>query len=222
MLTADQIQQNHTIHLGYIEKYLGTRSKAILSMYKDFEEALIMSPASSKTWYHNSFPGGYLDHVNRVIYTSLEVAKLWKATLGGNLDFTIEELVFSAMFHDLGKLGSEEGPNYLTQTDKWRKDKLQENYSNNPELPFMLIPDRSLFLLQRYGIPVSQKEYLAIKLHDGVFEEGNKPYFFSYKPESKLRSNLVHILHTADYIASKVEVDIEQNSNKSPNQELKL
>jgi hypothetical protein len=210
MLTAEQIQHNYNTHLDYINKYIPERSKNILLMYKDFEDTLAIAPASSKTWYHNAFPGGYLDHVNRVVYSALEVAKLWKTTLGGTLDFTIQELVFSALFHDLGKLGSEEGPNYIPQQDKWRQEKLQEKYTNNPELPFMLIPDRSLYLLQRYGIPVSQKEYLAIKLHDGVFEDSNKAYFFSHKPESKLRTNLVHILHMADYMASKVEVDLQK------------
>lgn len=208
MLTPEQLESNWKTHLEYIDKYIPDRKKKIREMYKDFEEIAIMAPASSKTWYHNAFPGGYIEHVNRVITTSLEVAKLWKSTLGGTLDFTIQELVFSAMFHDLGKLGGEEGPNYIPQEDKWRQDKLQEKYTINSDLPFMLIPDRSLYLLQRYGIPVSHKEYLAIKLHDGVFEEGNKPYFMSHRPESKLRTNLVYVLHTADFIASKVEVDI--------------
>jgi hypothetical protein len=216
MLTPEQIEKNWLIHLEYVDKYIADRGKKVKELYKDFEEIAILAPASSKTWYHNAFPGGYIDHVNRVIHTGLELAKLWKQTLGGSLDFTIQELVFSAMFHDLGKLGSVEGPNYLPQTDKWRQDKLKEVYTQNPELPFMLIPDRSLFLLQRYGIPVSQKEYLAIKLHDGVFDDANKAYFFSHKPESKLRTNLVHILHTADYIASKVEVDLYKKAIETP------
>lgn len=208
MLTPEQIQENWNTHLGFVDKYIPQRKKNIKAMYKDFEEVAVLAPASSKTWYHNAFPGGYIDHVNRVVTTAIDIAKLWKGTYGGTLDFTQEELIFSALFHDLGKLGSEEGPNYIPQEDKWRQDKLKEMYTPNPALPFMMIPDRSLYLLQRYGIPVSQKEYLAIKLHDGVFEEGNKPYFFSNKPESKLRTNLVHILHLADYMASKVEVDL--------------
>jgi len=46
--------------------------------------------------------------------------------------------------------------NYLPQTDKWRQDKLSEMYTNNPELDFMLIPDRSLFVLQKFNIPVTK------------------------------------------------------------------
>jgi len=210
MLTAEQIQNNWNTHIEYINKYLANdpRKDKILMLYQEYSDIAVLAPASSKTWYHNSFPGGYIDHVNRVISTAIQVAKLWKTTMGGILDFTQEELIFSALFHDLGKLGTPGKPNYIPQTDNWRKDKLQENYTQNVELDFMLIPDRSLFILQTNNIPVSKNEYLAIRLHDGVFDDANKAYFFSHQPNSKLRTNLVHILHIADYMASKVEVDI--------------
>ena len=71
----------------------------------------------------------------------------------------------------------------------------------------MLVPDRSLFTLQQYGIKTSEKEYLAIKCHDGLFAEGNKPYFFSNNPNSRMKTSIVNILHAADFLASKVEYD---------------
>ena len=52
-------------------------------------------------------------------------------------------------------------------------------YSYNPDLDFMLIPDRSLFILQKFGISMSKKEFLAIRRHDGVFDKANEAYFFS-------------------------------------------
>ena len=72
----------------------------------------------------------------------------------------------------------------------------------------MLIPDRSLFVLQKFGIQVNQKEFLGIRLHDGVFDEANKAYFFSYQESSRQKTGLVSILHSADFLASKVEYDM--------------
>ena len=69
----------------------------------------------------------------------------------------------------------------------------------------MRISDRSLFYLQQQGIEVTENEYLAIKLHDGLYEEGNKPYFMTYNKDTELKSNIVYILHQADLMASKVE-----------------
>jgi hypothetical protein len=167
---------------------------------------MIMAPASGKPSFHNAFAGGYIDHVNRVVHCALKTKALWEE-MGATIDFTDEELVFSALNHDLGKIGYIGQPNYIPQTDQWRKDKLGEVYVHNTELPFMLIQDRSLFLLQKNKIEMTEKEFLAIKLHDGLYDEVNKPYYITFNPDSKLRTNLVHILHQADFLASKIEYD---------------
>lgn len=207
MLVAEQILENFEKHKKIITASLGDRSNQCLEMIESLGDNYVMSPASGKSWYHNAFPGGYVDHVNRVVETSVKMMKFW-ASMGGTIDFTQEELVFAALFHDLGKIGDGVGAGYLEQTDNWRRDKMNEMYKPNPELDFMMIPDRSLYLLQKFGIQVSQKEYLGIKLHDGIFDDGNKPYFFSYNPDSRMRTNIVNILHMSDYMASKVEYDI--------------
>src|SRR6056300_569393 len=206
-LSAEKIQANYEKHIKIIDTYIGDRKDSIKSMIKHMEETYVMAPASGKSWYHNAFAGGYVDHVNRVVETAVKMTKFW-SSMGGTVDFTEEELVFAALFHDLGKIGDGNSAGYLEQTDNWRRDKMNEMYKPNPELDFMMIPDRSLFLLQKFNIQVSQKEYLGIKLHDGIFDEGNKPYFFSYNPDSRMRTNIVNILHMSDYMASKVEYDI--------------
>ena len=69
----------------------------------------------------------------------------------------------------------------------------------------MLVPDRAVFNLVSCGIAVSENEYLGIKLHDGLYEDSNKPYLISYNPESRLRTSLPLILHQADLLASRIE-----------------
>lgn len=207
MLEAERIEKNYEKHLKIIDTYITERKDAVKSMIKHMEETYIMSPASGKSWYHNAFPGGYVDHVNRVVEYAVKQSRLYKE-MGGEVDFTEEELVFAALFHDLGKMGDGDSPNYLPQTDKWRQDKLNEMYINNPDLDFMLIQDRSLFILQKFGIKVSQKEYLAIRCHDGVFDKANEAYFFSHQPTSRQKTSIISILHSADFLASKVEYDI--------------
>jgi len=173
-----------------------------------------MAPASSKTWYHNAFPGGYVDHVNRVVQYAVEQSRLYEK-MGGTLDYTDEQLVFSALFHDLGKIGDGDTPNYIPQTDKWRQDKLSEMYTYNPDLQFMLIPDRSLFILQKFGIAVDQKEFLGIRCHDGVFDKANEAYFFSNVESSRQKTALISVLHSADFLASKVEYDMWKRAGGS-------
>lgn len=221
ILTPEQVEANWIRHLHYIEEYItGDRKNKLISTYQALADHMVLAPASSKTWHHNAFPGGYIEHVNRVVELSLRTMKFW-AVSGAEIDFTEEELVFAALNHDLGKIGDGEQDGYLPQTDNWRRDKLKEEYSINTSLDFMLIQDRSLFLLQKYGISMSQKEYLGIRLHDGIFDDANKAYFFNHTPDSRFKTNIVFVLHQADFMASKIEYDrwLRIGGKTAPNNE---
>ena len=209
MLSAEQIQQNWDTFLSYIDNYIPEPRKTKLKdFYKQYEERFMLMPASHKKEYHNAFPGGYVEHVNRVIQAALELNKVW-TKFGVEVNYTEEELVFAAMNHDLGKFGDEENESYIPQTDQWRKEKLGENYTFNTKLEYMTVPDRGLFLLNSHGIEYSKNEFLAIKLHDGLYEESNKPYLVTWIPETKVRTSLVHIIHQADFLAARVEFERE-------------
>jgi len=206
-LTAEKIQSNYEKHLKIIDTYIGDRKDSLKDMISHMEETYVMAPASGKAWHHNAFAGGYVDHVNRVVEYAVKQSRLYEE-MGGSIDYTEEELVFAALFHDLGKMGDGDSPNYMPQTDKWRQDKLSEMYSYNPDLQFMLIPDRSLFILQKFGIKLSQNEFLGIRLHDGVFDKANEAYFFSNMESSRQKTSIISVLHSADFLASKVEYDM--------------
>ena len=214
-LSAEKILSNFEKHQKIVKTYIGERQEQVLSMIDTLGENYVMAPASGKSWYHSAFAGGYVDHVNRVVEYAVKQSRLYQE-MGGNVDYTEEELVFAALFHDLGKIGDGDQPNYIPQTDKWRQDKLSEMYTFNPDLDFMLIPDRSLFILQKFGIKVGQKEFLAIRCHDGVFDKANEAYFFSHVESSRQKSSIISVLHSADFLASKVEYDMwKQNGGSS-------
>jgi len=209
-LTAEEIIENLSKFYSYIDKYIsGDRKDKLLSFYKDIEELLVLAPASPKLDFHNCFPGGYIEHVNRVVEASLIIEKVWDR-FNQVKNYTTEELVFSAINHDLGKLGTTDKPFYIPNDSQWHIEKQGAYYKYNPELSHMRISDRSLFVLQTAGIPVTENEYIAIKIHDGLYEEGNKPYYITYSPESKLKTNLAYILHQADFMASKIEPQINK------------
>ena len=195
-LTAEEIEGNWNTFIGYINKYISSpRKEKLLDFYKKFEDRLVLMPAAHKKEYHNSFPGGYIDHVNRVIECSLKVNSVWSEMGVDKTTYTIEELVFSAINHDLGKMGDEEHDSYIPQDDKWRRDKLGEDYKFNEKVPFASVPDRSLFLLQSHGVQYTFNEMITIQTHDGLYDEANKKYLFSYTPGQKPRTSLPYIVH---------------------------
>jgi len=209
-LTAEQIQGNWNELMEYINEYISEpRKEKLLEFYEQYAERLMLMPAAHKKEYHNAFPGGYVEHVLRVIRCALKQSELWESEGCDMSTFTTEELVFSALNHDLGKMGDEIEDSYIPQTDQWRKDKLGEDYMFNTKVPFSSVPDRGLFMLQSHGIQYTFNEMVAIQTHDGLYDEGNKKYFMSYMPEQKPRTSLPFILHQADLMAARIEFERE-------------
>jgi hypothetical protein len=209
-LTAEQIADNWNILLSRIDAYISEpRRSKLKEFYLKHEDRLMLMPAAHKKEYHNAFPGGYVDHVIRVIDASLKINNIWNEFGVNTSTYTIEELVFSALNHDLGKMGDEEHESYIPQTDNWRKEKLGEDYMFNDKLAFASVPDRGLFLLQSNGIPYTFNEMLAIQTHDGLYDEGNKKYLVSFSSETKPRTSLPYILHQGDLLAARIEWENE-------------
>ena len=211
-LTAEQLQQNYTKLVSYIDKYVtGDRKTQLKKLYEEHAERISTMPASGTEHYHNCFIGGYVDHVIRVIDGALAIKQVWES-FGSNINFTDEELVFAAINHDLGKIGSEEHEMYIYNDSEWHRKNQGKVYKNNPANSFMTVPDRSLKLLADRGIRVSENEWFGIKLHDGMYDESNKHYYISYDVNSRLRTSLPYILHQADQMAARVEYEAWQTT----------
>ena len=209
-ISAEKIQLNWVEFLSNIDTYISSpRKEQLTKFYETYADRIMMMPAAHKKEYHSAFPGGYVDHVNRVVKASLSMSAVWEGFGCDMSTFTQEELVFSAINHDLGKMGDSNHEAYIPQTDKWRRDKLGEDYMFNKELAFAAVPDRGLFLLQDNGIKYTFNEMVAIQTHDGLYDSANDKYLKGYMPEQKPRTSLPFILHQADMMAARIEFEVE-------------
>ena len=218
--TAEQIEDNFNKFIDVIDKHIASpRKEKLIEFYQNHAERLMLMPASSTDHHHNAFPGGYIDHVIRVVDCAISIKNLWTLS-GAYINYTDEELVFAALNHDLGKIGTQEAEQYLPNDSEWHRKNLGKLYKYNPANAFLPVPERSLFLLQELGISVSLNEYLGIRLHDGLYDDANKPFFISHTKESKLRTNLPIILHHADHMAARIEFEMwdrnEGSQQKAP------
>lgn len=220
MLEAEKIKSNWERYRGLVNNLFPTRKDALNKMYDEFEDRLIFMPASSMEHFHNAFAGGYVDHVLRVMDCALTLHNTWTVMGADMSGYTEEELMFAAMHHDLGKAGFPGDGNevYQVETSDWHRKNQGKLYKSNANIPFAMVPDLSVWLLQEYDIKMSWTEYQAIKIHDGMYDDANKPYFVSRSPQSKLKTNLPIILHHADHMASTIEFERwRNNKNTSPN-----
>ena len=111
------------------------------------------------------------------------------------------------MHHDLGKVGDLEEDYYIPQDSDWHRKNQGSIFKHNPKLQYMSVTDRAIFLLGHFQIPMTEWEYIGLRLTDGMYEEANKTYYMSYNPDWSLKSNIAYILHQADMMATHIEGD---------------
>jgi len=217
MITAEQIEKNWAEFRDRVNTLFPDRADKLNEMYDYFEDRIAMMPAAPIAHYHNAFPGGYIDHVLRVMDCSKLVYDTWETAEGDLSEFTMEELMFAAMHHDLGKVGFpvDNGEIYQENDSEWHIKNQGKIYKINPNNPFTMVPDLSLYLLHTFGVKMSWEEYLAIRIHDGIYADANKPYFISRTEESKLRTAMPHILHQADLMAATIEYQKYRNEKNN-------
>ena len=206
------------------DNFKGDQFDNIMNLHNHFEDRIKSAPASGRPNYHNCFKGGYLDHTIRVIKTALKMKNNFK-DLDVNVYHSDADVVLAAMFHDLGKLGNMEEPYYVYQTDEWRRNKLKEWYVRNPKLEIGSVTDRSLWLLSKFNVDVSEEVFKAIKLSDGMFSPGNER---EYRASTDSSNILYYIVHFADWMSTVAEkqhyiqsLTVDNNLDEQSTQETK-
>ena len=219
-LTENQLLDNWNKLLQLVEDtFEGERKEKLLEMYKFFEDRMIVAPASGKEEYHYCYAGGYVNHVLHVCETALEVSKTYEK-VGGYKDWTDEELIFSALHHDLGKVGDLTAEYYIPQDNDWRRKTLGEVFTHNTEIDNMRVTDRALFILQHFGVKVNLKETLAIKVSDGLYDEANTYYMKVFDASRSLKNHMPYIIHWADHMATQAEFDEWKREDEDNKEEM--
>ena len=213
-----QLKENYDKFISFVKKAFANqpeRLEKLLYMYSEEQLGmeLLMAPASGKAHFHSAYVGGYIDHVMNVCKNSIGMMKQFKEN-GGIIDFEVEELLFAALHHDLGKLGDLGKPYYIEQESDWHRKNQGSLYKQNPEIHYMDVTHRALWTLQKYGIQFTQKEMLGIMLADGLYNKGNEKYFISYDENFQLKTELPYLLHWADHMSCRIENSEYKNGIK--------
>jgi len=144
-----------------------SRKKVVIKFaeFLDKTTSWLSSPASTK--YHLNEKQGLLNHSVGVAETLLKLRELLAPQISE------ESCVIVGLFHDLGKIGTFEKPNYLENDNQWEIEKRNMKYKNNPELTYMGLAQRSLWLISQH-IKLTDEEAQAILYHDGQYIDANK------------------------------------------------
>lgn len=206
-LTEQQVLENWTKFSNIVETtFTGNRKAALLKLIEHFEERMMTAPASSKEHYHGAHPGGYMEHVLNVYNIAMDLFQLWEK-YSEVIDYTPEEIALVTLFHDLGKMGDLTEEFYFPQDNEWRRQNMGEIYKINDKVVNMNGADRSLYILQHFGVQLTQNEWITIKIHEGMYEEANASYLKVMTESNIIKSHLPHLMHHADVMATRIEYE---------------
>jgi hypothetical protein len=187
------ILKNYNKILGLINGIFpdGENKTNILNLFGFLGDRYTVAPASSRSSFYSSFPGG-------LCYHTLNLVR-WVGKLSGLLSSTPhskETLLLVCLLAELGKVGDLKEDYYIQAGDWQRKN--GTNYIINPVLQYMRPVQRSLYLAQHFNIRLTSDEYIAILLQEGQHDEANSSYKFK-------ESELSTILHFANIWSQKLE-----------------
>jgi len=169
---VDNIQKNWETY----DKLLRRLSdQNINNLLEELGERLCLCPASSRVSEFNAAPGGLIDH-------SLGVTSAMRDLAGTGLFGEISGFIPTAsiikvgLLHDIGKIGDLADSLFVDQDSGWHRDNLGQMFKYNENCQKMSVSHRTHYLLQNFGVSLSQDEWIAIQLAGGSHFEENRFY----------------------------------------------
>lgn len=139
-------------------------------MLDSLGERIAACPSSMKIDQPGCHPGGLVEN-------SLEVTSVMRS-LNDSLDYgyQIQSLIKVGLLHDIGKIGNLDKEYFLPQESEWHREKLGQMFVYNPDLQKMSVTHRTLYILQNFGVSLSEEEWIAIQISSGTHFEENRFY----------------------------------------------
>jgi hypothetical protein len=173
---------NEELVLEHYKKYFNLLKRVfdpdkIENMFSVIGDRIAICPISHLE-SENGYPGSFVEF-------SLHVAQ--KAKVLGEDHNLVKSSIRVSLVHELGRIGDIDNELYITQDSDWHREKLGQTYKFNDECPKMNIAHRTLFLLQHFGIELTQDEWIAIQMSQGYDSDDHR----FYKPQSHILTSIV-------------------------------
>jgi len=168
-MEAEQIQENWETFCNFAENGSGERSKEINNLLETLGERLATCPSSTKTEM-----GSLVDFNLKTLKACVSINKKFE------LNLSKESMVLCCLFRNLGLVGDLENDLFIPE-DKWHQDRGMM-FKYNTELQFMKPFDRTVWLMNHFGISLSQDEFLAFLSGTGAndnYKFGEVPLAFA-------------------------------------------
>jgi 23S rRNA maturation-related 3'-5' exoribonuclease YhaM len=183
-----------------IELLRSTERPGIENLIKYMEESDFFT-APCSTQYHLCKEGGLAEHSLNVFYKMFDLAAAWGHIRPLEEDQPIHDnIVISALLHDIGKSTYRGKPNYMPNFLKSGEISKAKPYETNTDRLYISHEIVSLQIINKY-IELTEEEEFAILYHNGMYVSSGRDINGKERP-------LQLLLHFADMWCSRfVEVE---------------
>lgn len=176
------IQPNYLPLHDLVMQIDGPNGDACWQIYRDHADLFHAAPGSLHN--HQTWPGGYADHVAdamniaATLYDSLAATDRW-------LPFSKSDALLVMYLHDLEKPFK-----YAIDADG--------NLTDNPNIPDKASrAAKRLEVMEAYGIELNEQQANAIKYVEGIRDQ-------DYTPNARLMGELAALCHCADVLSARL------------------
>ena len=118
----------------------------------------MLAPASTKRDYTCCHPGGLVEHSLRVLQNAAKLRQVYNLTDS----VSTASVIACSLFHDIGKIGTENKEYYIDNTSEWHRDKLGVYYNVADRFQHISVSQLSLFTLSQNKVEIDIDEWYAI------------------------------------------------------------
>lgn len=191
------------LKLEFINLLRSTKREGMENVIEELSKTdFFTAPASSR--YHEAYKHGLLQHCMEVYNQLRLLVYIESKKINEDIAISDDSVTIVSLLHDVCKINSYEWA--FIKNAKNEKGEWYEKFDwkkRTPELP-VGHGERSVILLLRWGLKLTDEEICAIRWHMGAFDMSQYSDVRNAFNEAGNMYHLVPLLQSADMLASRV------------------
>lgn len=139
---------------------LGVKAGSLLEFIDSNSERIMLAPASTKRDFVCCHVGGLVEHSLRVLQNVAKLRQVYNLTD----TVAVPSIILTALFHDIGKIGTDSKDYYVENASDWHRDKLGIYYNVADRFQHISVGQLSLMHLSQNKVEIDIDEWYSISV----------------------------------------------------------
>lgn len=139
---------------------LGPKAGTLLNFLDENAERVMLAPASTRKDYTCCYQGGLVEHSLRVLQNAAKLRQVY----GQVESIQTNSLILTSLYHDIGKVGTDNKEYYVENTSDWHREKLGVYYNIADRFQHIPVSQLSLVRLTQNKVDIDIDEWYSISV----------------------------------------------------------